>query len=103
LKILSYNVNGIRAAFNKGFIEWLQATDADIICIQETKALKEQVDTELLDKLGYYHYWFSAQKKGIVAWPFFPKSNQKMYPMEVKWSIWILKAASSEQILMRCQ
>ena len=96
MKILSYNVNGIRAAFNKGFIEWLQATDADIICIQETKALKEQVDTELLDKLGYYHYWFSAQKKGYSGVAIFSKINPKMYPMEVKWNIWILKAASSE-------
>jgi len=77
LKILSYNVNGIRAAFNKGFIEWLQATDADIICIQETKALKEQVDTELLDKLGYHHYWFSAQKKGYSGVAIFSKIKPK--------------------------
>lgn len=77
MKILSYNVNGIRAAFNKGFIEWLQATDADIICIQETKALKEQVDTELLDKLGYHHYWFSAQKKGYSGVAIFSKIKPK--------------------------
>jgi exodeoxyribonuclease-3 len=77
LKILSYNVNGIRAAFNKGFIEWLQATDADIICIQETKALKEQVNTELLDKLGYHHYWFSAQKKGYSGVAIFSKIKPK--------------------------
>ena len=77
MKILSYNVNGIRAAFNKGFIEWLQATDADIICIQETKALKEQVNTELLDKLGYHHYWFSAQKKGYSGVAIFSKIKPK--------------------------
>ena len=64
MKLLSYNVNGIRAALNKGFDSWLAATQADIICIQETKALEEQVDTSVFEKLGYYHYWFSAQKKG---------------------------------------
>ena len=77
MKILSYNVNGIRAAFNKGFIEWLLTTDADIICIQETKALKEQVDTELLEKLGYHHYWFSAQKKGYSGVAIFSKIKPK--------------------------
>lgn len=77
MKILSYNVNGIRAAFNKGFIEWLKATDADVICIQETKALKEQVDTQLLDTLGYHHYWFSAQKKGYSGVAIFSKIKPK--------------------------
>ncbi len=64
MKVLSYNVNGIRAALKKGFAEWLKASAADVICIQETKALKEQVDTSILEELGYHHYWFSAQKKG---------------------------------------
>jgi len=47
LKVLSYNVNGIRAALKKGFADWLQAADPDVLCIQETKALQEQVDTEI--------------------------------------------------------
>lgn len=64
MKLLSYNVNGIRAALKKGFADWLQATAADVICIQETKALQEQVDTGVFEDLGYHHYWFSAQKKG---------------------------------------
>ncbi|NLP57204.1 exodeoxyribonuclease III [Lutibacter sp. B1] len=65
MRIASYNVNGIRAALNKGFISWLQVADPDVICIQETKAHKEQLDLELFEKAGYpYHYWFSAQKKG---------------------------------------
>lgn len=65
MKIISYNVNGIRAAVNKGFIEWLKAADPDVICLQEIKALKEQLDLEIFEKAGYnYHYWFSAQKKG---------------------------------------
>lgn len=64
LKVLSYNVNGIRAAYNKGFITWLEAANPDVLCIQETKALQEQVDTAALEALGYRHYWFSAEKKG---------------------------------------
>lgn len=64
MKVLSYNVNGIRAALNKGFSHWLKATEADVVCIQETKALASQVDTTIFDDLGYHHYWFSAQKKG---------------------------------------
>ena len=64
MKLLSYNVNGIRAALSKGFASWLKATEADVICIQEIKALESQIDTTVFDKLGYHHYWFSAQKKG---------------------------------------
>jgi len=64
LKVLSYNVNGIRAALKKGFADWLQAADPDVLCIQETKALQEQVDTGVFEDLGHHHYWFSAQKKG---------------------------------------
>jgi len=64
LKILSYNVNGIRAALNKGFADWLQAAQPDVLCLQETKALKEQVDTSVFEQLGYEHHWHSAQKKG---------------------------------------
>lgn len=73
MKILSYNVNGIRAAINKGFAEWLKATQADVICIQEIKALQEQVDTKVLEDLGYHHFWFSAQKKGYSGVAIFSK------------------------------
>ena len=64
LRIISYNVNGIRSAMNKGFIEWLHTDPADIICIQETKAQKENVDHRKFTELGFHDYWFSAQKKG---------------------------------------
>ena len=73
MKILSYNVNGIRAALKKGFADWLKTTEADVVCIQETKALEEQVDTSVLKDLGYYHYWFSAQKKGYSGVAIFSK------------------------------
>ncbi|WP_378186220.1 exodeoxyribonuclease III [Aquimarina sp. W85] len=65
MKIISYNVNGIRAAINKGFIEWLIQADPDVICLQEIKALEEQLDLDLFKSAGYpYLYWHSAQKKG---------------------------------------
>lgn len=63
-RIYSYNVNGIRAALNKGLGDWLKEENPDIVCIQETKAHKEQVETAIFDKLGYHHYWVSAEKKG---------------------------------------
>jgi exodeoxyribonuclease-3 len=75
LKLLSYNVNGIRAALKKGFASWLEATQADVICIQETKALESQVDTTVFEALGYHHYWFSAQKKGYSGVAIFSKQK----------------------------
>ncbi|NBC58421.1 MAG: exodeoxyribonuclease III [Bacteroidetes bacterium] len=65
MTILSYNVNGIRAAMRKGLTTWIKATDADVVCFQETKAQEEQIDVEAFKQLGFeYCYWFSAQKKG---------------------------------------
>jgi exodeoxyribonuclease-3 len=65
MKVISYNVNGIRAAIKKGFIEWLTATNPDVICLQEIKAQEDQLDLSLFEAAGYtYNYWYSAQKKG---------------------------------------
>jgi exodeoxyribonuclease III len=64
MRIISYNVNGIRAAIGKGFMQWLQAADPDVLCLQETKAQPEQVPQFEFEALGYRNYWFSAQKKG---------------------------------------
>lgn len=64
MKIISYNVNGIRAAFTKDFLGWLNAASPDIICIQESKAGNDQIDIDSIEKIGYRSYWHSAQKKG---------------------------------------
>jgi exodeoxyribonuclease-3 len=65
MKIVSYNVNGIRAALSKGFLDWLQSVDPDIVCLQEIKAMRDQLELSLFEAAGYkYHYWFSAEKKG---------------------------------------
>ena len=85
MKIISYNVNGIRAAINKGFIEWLRESNIDVICIQETKANKEQVEINLLEKIGYHNYWFSAQKKGYSGVAIFSKKppNNVIYGTKI--------------------
>ena len=75
MKILSYNVNGIRAALNKGFAEWLSAAGPDVVCLQETKALEDQVNTVLFEQMGYQHYWHSAQKKGYSGVAILTKTN----------------------------
>lgn len=78
MKIASYNVNGIRAALNKGFIEWLTATDPDVICLQEIKALEEQLDRSVFEAAGYpYQYWYSAQKKGYSGVAILSKTEPK--------------------------
>lgn len=64
IKILSYNVNGIRAALRKDLINWIKNENPDIVCFQEIKANEDQFDTSLFEEMGYYNYWFSAQKKG---------------------------------------
>ena len=59
----------------KGFIDWLNNVRPDILCLQETKAMKEQVDVALIEKQGYHHYWFSAEKKGYSGVAIFSKKN----------------------------
>ena len=64
MKIISWNVNGIRAAIKKGFIQWLEKYNPDVICLQEIKANKDQLDIELFNEIGYDCYIHSANKKG---------------------------------------
>tara|TARA_B110000259_G_scaffold69348_1_gene81678 strand:+ start:395 stop:1159 length:765 start_codon:yes stop_codon:yes gene_type:complete len=78
MKIISYNVNGIRAAIKKGFIEWLKNSNSDVICIQEIKANKDQLDLSLFSEIGYkYNYWFSAKKKGYSGVAILSKHKPK--------------------------
>lgn len=64
MRIITYNVNGIRAAIKKGFLEWLATDPADVICLQEVKAHRGDIDSAAIEALGYHTYWFCAQKKG---------------------------------------
>lgn len=78
MKIISYNVNGIRAAIRKGFLEWLQQANPDVICLQEIKAMEEQIPTEEITKAGYpYQYYFSAEKKGYSGVAILSKTAPK--------------------------
>ncbi|GAB4403223.1 MAG: exodeoxyribonuclease III [Microscillaceae bacterium] len=64
MRIITYNVNGIRAALQKGFREWLIATQADIVCLQEIKVQGMQIPKAVFEDLGYHTFWHPAQKKG---------------------------------------
>lgn len=78
MKIISYNVNGIRAAINKGFMDWVKGANPDVICLQEIKAMKEQLNLSLFEEAGYiYNYWFSAQKKGYSGVAILSKTEPK--------------------------
>ncbi len=78
MKIISYNVNGIRAAISKGFIEWLKSANPDVICLQEIKATEDQIPTDVISEAGYpFQYYFSAQKKGYSGVAILCKSEPK--------------------------
>lgn len=64
MRIITYNVNGIRAAIKRGFIDWLKTDPADIVCIQEVKAHEAEIDSMAIESAGYRPYFFLAQKKG---------------------------------------
>ena len=83
MRIVTYNVNGLRAAIGKGFLEWLAVTDADVVCLQEVKALPEQIPLMDFEMLGYQTFWFPAQKKGYsgVAVLSKPTPDQVVYGM----------------------
>ena len=73
MTIISYNVNGIRAAVSKGLFSWLQEADPDVFCIQESKAQPEQVPVEQMQDLGYHSFIHSADKKGYSGVCIFSK------------------------------
>ena len=63
-RLLSWNVNGIRAIKGKGFFEWLDSESPDILCLQETKAQPDQLDADLKEPPGYHAYWAYPERKG---------------------------------------
>lgn len=75
IKILCWNVNGIRAIWKKGFPEWFAAQQPDILCIQETKAQKEQLDNEVINFMDYKSYFCSAEKKGYSGVAIYTKQT----------------------------
>lgn len=77
LTLYSWNVNGIRAAQKKGFLDWLDKTKPDILGIQETKAHPHQLDEELRNPVGYHSYWASAERKGYSGVALFTRIEPK--------------------------
>ena len=75
MQIISYNVNGIRAAIKKGLIEWLEIAAVDVLCVQETKASAEDIDISIFTSLGYHIAWYPAQKKGYSGVAIFSKKK----------------------------
>ena len=84
MKLISWNVNGLRACMQKGFMEFFNEVDADIFCLQETKMQEGQLEMELP---GYYQYWNSAEKKGYSGTAIFTKQE----PMQVTYGIGIVE------------
>lgn len=80
MKLISWNVNGIRACLDKGFLDFFKAEDADVFCLQETKMQKGQAE---IDTPGYHQYWNSAVKKGYSGTAVFTKEE----PIDVKYGI----------------
>ena len=76
MKICSWNVNGIRAIKNKGFIEWITIEQPEVLCLQETKIQEDQISDELKNVEGYYSYFCCAQKKGYSGVAIYTKQNQ---------------------------
>jgi len=87
MKIIAYNVNGIRAAIKKGLVDWLAKEAPEVLCLQETKAHPEQVDQSGFEKLGYKSYWENAEKKGYSGTAIFTKVE----PLHVEYGCGIEK------------
>ncbi|MBZ0294829.1 MAG: exodeoxyribonuclease III [Anaerolineae bacterium] len=77
MKLYSWNVNGIRAVQKKGFLDWLQTAQPDILGLQETKASPDQLDEALLKPEGYYSYWASAERKGYSGVALYSRTEPK--------------------------
>ncbi|MBN1160265.1 MAG: exodeoxyribonuclease III [Candidatus Diapherotrites archaeon] len=75
MKIVTWNVNGLRAAYSKGFLKWMEKYSPDILCLQETKLQEEQIPKELKDHSEYYKYWGFAKKRGYSGTAVFTKEK----------------------------
>ena len=75
MKLISWNVNGVRAVVKKGFLDWLDQADPDIVCLQETKAHIDQLAAEILTDHGYHTYWHSGERRGYSGVATFCKTE----------------------------
>jgi len=87
MKIISVNVNGIRAAAKKGFFDWMQKESPDVVCIQETKAQINQLDDPVFSPQGYYRYFFDAEKKGYSGTAIYSKKEPVRITTGLGWEV----------------
>ena len=85
MKVITANTNGIRAAARKGFFEWLAKEDADVVCIQETKAQVDQLTDPIFHPQGYHCYYFDAEKKGYSGTALYAKKKPKKVTKGLGW------------------
>ena len=96
MKLYSWNVNGIRAAQRKGFLDWMSAAQPDVLTVQETKARPEQLDERLRQPAGYHSWWVSAERKGYSGVGLYSKTA----PLEVKLGLGIEKFDSEGRTII---
>jgi len=85
MRVISVNVNGIRAAARKGFFEWLATQDADVVCLQETKAQREQLTDEIFSPHGYHCYYHDAEKKGYSGVAIYSRTQPDKIQSGIGW------------------
>ena len=85
MRIITVNVNGIRAAERKGFFDWLKKQRADVVCVQETKAQEHQLDSEIFCPDGYHCYYFDAEKKGYSGVAIYSKVKPRKVSRGLGW------------------
>jgi len=96
MRLISWNVNGLRAILKKNFFEWFTSLSPDVVCLQETKCHPDQLPTEILNPQGYHTYWSSAEKKGYSGVAVFSKKA----PVNVQHGIGIKRFDSEGRILI---
>ncbi len=95
MRIISYNVNGIRAAVGKGLLEWIKNANPDVLCLQEIKATPDQLRLLDYEELGYHHYWYPAQKKGYSGVAVFSKHK----PLHIEYGCGVKKYDDGGRII----
>jgi exodeoxyribonuclease-3 len=85
MRVITANTNGIRAAARKGFFEWLEGQQADVVCIQETKAQEHQLSDEVFCPAGYHCYYFDAERKGYSGTALYCKTEPQQVIKGLGW------------------
>jgi len=97
MKISSWNINGLRAIYKKGFLDWLKKEKAEIICLQETKAHQDQLPEDILNIPGFFSYFSHPEKKGYSGVALFTKEK----PLKISYNF--KKASDSEGRLIKAE